>query len=149
MTIKTPQQIAKETAEAWDARTFGPVEDVILAVAREAIEADRAQRHHWDGEIYIVQNDGGDVVDTFWDADEASTAYQFTASGLAYSIIAETPWEPGEYAEQRIRTLRAEFIDATGDQPADMMSADDWAHGLNAEDAAEIARLIEWQEGQK
>lgn len=147
-TIKTPEQIAADvmgdtdTTTMWSDHAGGWV--TIASQIAAAIEADRAQRHHWDAEIYIVQNESGDVVDAFWDADEATAAYQED-----YSIIAETAWEPGEYAEQRIRTLRAEFIDAAGDQPADTMSADDWAYGLNEEDAAEIARLIEWQEGQK
>lgn len=43
-------------------------------------------------EIYIVQNDAGDVVDVFRDADEATAAY-----GEGYSVIEETIWEPGEY----------------------------------------------------
>ena len=43
---------------------------------------------------------------------------------------------------ERIAELTAEFIDATGDDPADIMSADDWAFGLGEDGAAEIVALI-------
>ena len=43
---------------------------------------------------------------------------------------------------ERIEELTAEFIDATGDDPADIMSADDWAFGLGEDGAAEIVALI-------
>mgnify|MGYP001317669685 CR=1 FL=1 len=49
-------------------------------------------------EVFIVQNDIGDVVDVFADPDDASDAYQFTDSGALYSIIKDTVWRPGEYA---------------------------------------------------
>ena len=160
MTLKTPEQIAlsltgHHAANDLDADPLTAARALMVA----AIETDRAQRHHWDAEIYIVQNDTGDVVDTFWDADEASAAYQHTASGAPYSIIAETAWEPGEYAEQRIRTLTAEWEEAVNYGREDheephrasdyALSEDDWRAGLDDEEAAEIARLIEWREGQK
>lgn len=44
-------------------------------------------------EIYIVQNDQGDVVDVFRDADEATEAYQEES----YSVIEETIWEAGAW----------------------------------------------------
>lgn len=171
--MKTPEQITADVIAENYADEQDPGSDVLddllsirdlsgddvrtLIVA--AIEADRAQRHHWDGEIYIVQNDAGDVVDAFWDADEASAAYQYTASGSEYSIIQETAWEPGEYAEQRIRTLTEQWEETVNygrnenEEPyraSDYaLSEDDWRAGLDDEEAAEIARLIEWQEAQK
>ena len=153
--MKTPEQVAAqimgdtETTTMWSDAAGGWV--TIESQLAAAIEADRAQRHHWDGEIYIVQNDTGDVVDVFWDADEATAAYQD-----GYSVIAETAWEPGEYAEQRIRTLTAAWEESTNwgaDEPhraSDYaLSEDDWRAGLDDEEAAEIARLIEWKETQK
>ena len=164
MTSKTPEQIAEEAALAAyrAAHTVTPEFDAQIAriqrIIVAAIEADRAQRHHWDGEIYIVQNDVGDVVDAFWDADEASAAYQYTASGSEYSIIQETVWAPGEYAEQRIRTLTEQWEEAVNygrDESEEShrasdyaLSEDDWRAGLDDEEAAEIARLIEWQKEQ-
>lgn len=164
--MKTPERIARDsmTGEHWEAVDPHGVwqearEPQLIAVIAAAIEADRAQRHHWDGEIYIVQNDAGDVVDVFRDADEASAAYQHTASGSEYSIIQETVWEPGEYAEQRIRTLTERWEDAVNygrDESEEpyrasdyVLSEDDWRTGLDDEEAAEIARLIEWQEAKK
>lgn len=166
--MKTPEQIAAMQAQfiyaaahevhvtdvgANDAG-LAATERATLAAIEAAIEADREQRHHWDAEIYIVQNDAGDVVDTFWDADEASAAYQ-----AGYSIIAETAWEPGEYAEQRIRTLTEQWEEAVNDgrdeseepyRASDhVLSEDDWRTGLDDEEAAEIARLIEWQGADK
>lgn len=160
--MKTPEQIAAEAMCAFsiidqdeDFNPNGDVEQVSADFIRDqiiaAIEADRAQRDHGDGEIYIVQNDVGDVVDAFRDADEATAAYQD-----GYSIIQETVWEPGEYAEQRIRTLTAAWEESTNwgaDEPhraSDYaLSEDDWRAGLDDEEAAEIARLIEWKEEQK
>ena len=179
MTRKTPEQIAEEAARTVlrDNGLKNPAREDPLAVlgfemgegieyeealkqfALAVIEADREQRHHWDGEIYIVQGENGDVLDVFRDADEASAAYQYTTSGAPYSIIAETVWEPGEYAEQRIRTLTADWEEVVnygrdeGEEPhraADYaLSGDDWRAGLCADDADEIARLIEWAEGQQ
>ena len=155
--MKTPEQIAAqimgdtETTTMWSDAAGGWV--TIESQLAAAIEADRAQRQP---EIYIVQNDTGDVVDAFRDADEASAAYQHTASGSEYSIMQETVWEPGEYAEQRIRTLTAAWEESTNwgaDEPhraSDyVLSGDDWRTGLDDEEAAEIVRLIEWQEAQK
>ena len=161
--MKTPEQIARQAmtgprwaaVDPWGVWQEGREAALIGAIA-SAIDADRAQRHHWDGEIYIVQNDVGEVVDVFRDADEASAAYQHTASGSEYSIIQETVWEPGEYAEQRIRTLTAAWEESTNwgaDEPhraSDYtLSEDDWRAGLDDKEAAEIARLIEWKEEQK
>lgn len=47
---------------------------------------------------------------------------------------------------ERIEELTAEFIDATEDGPADVMSVDDWAYGLSRDDAEELAALIEFQD---
>lgn len=162
MTTKTPEQIAGTAVHEWlneytwpfsERREFSATElaDAVEGLIVAAIEADRAQRHHWDAEIYIVQNDVGDVVDVFRDAGEATAAYQD-----GYSIIQETVWEPGEYAEQRIRTLTAAWEESTNrgaDEPhrasGYALSEDDWRAGLDDEEAAEIARLIEWKEEQK
>lgn len=99
-------------------------------------------------EIYIVQNDSGEVVGVFRDADEASAAYQYTHSGAEYSIIEETVSEPGEYADARIAELSAAWEESTGDRASDYsLSEDDWLVGLgDEEEAAEIVRLIEWRE---
>lgn len=48
---------------------------------------------------------------------------------------------------ERIEELTAEFIDATEGDPADVMSADDWAFGLSEDDAEELAALIEFRDG--
>lgn len=45
--------------------------------------------------------------------------------------------------EERIEELTAEFLEATETDPADTMSADDWAFGLSSDDAQELAGLIE------
>ena len=154
MTLKTPEQIAYRAIE--ENSPGYPLPGIVIDIIVAGIEADRAQRRHRDGEIHIVQNDAGDVVGVFRDADEASAAYQHTASGSEYSIIQETVWEPGEYAEQRIRTLTAAWEESTNwgaDEPhraSDYaLSEDDWRAGLDDEEAAEIARLIEWKEEQK
>lgn len=115
--MKTPEQITEETLrELYDlsAEKYPTAEDAMqkvldvaddqtahdmLDVIRAAIEADRAQRSPRPT-VYIVQNDVGDVVDAFQDADEATAAYQ-----EGYSITEETPWAPGEYAAQRIEEL--------------------------------------------
>ena len=47
---------------------------------------------------------------------------------------------------ERIEELTAEFIDATETDPADVMTADDWAFGLTSHDAEELAALIEFTE---
>ena len=141
--MKTPEQIADSIFNAERSAWAHGEPDRTRTLVVAAIEADRAQRH----EIYIVQNDGGNVVDVFYDGDEAQAAYPPSATR---SIIAEPVWEPGEYARVRIAELRAEFDAATESTSADyVMSEDDWAFGLSADDAAEIARLIEWQEAQK
>lgn len=44
---------------------------------------------------------------------------------------------------ERIEELTQEFIDATGGDPAEIMTSDDWASGLSEEDAEELAALIE------
>ncbi len=154
MSIQTPEQIADAAMSAFtvtdvdeDLNPEGDVEEISYGFIREAIldaiVADRAQRQP---EIYIVQNDGGEVIDVFRDADEANAAYQFTESGLAYSIIEETVTEPGEYAEPRIAELTAAWEESTGDTASDyQLSEDDWAFGLGEDDAREIARLIEWK----
>lgn len=43
---------------------------------------------------------------------------------------------------ERIEELTTEFLDATGGDPADDMSADDWAFGLGEEGGLEITALI-------
>ena len=128
-------------------------EEALKQFALAAIEADRAQRR----EIYIVQGDGGDVLDVFRDEDEALAARPH--DNYRRSIIAETIWEPGEYADQRIRELSARWEDAVNYGREDheephrasdyALSGDDWRAGLADDDADEIARLIEWREGQK
>ena len=148
--MKTPEQIAADVywTLADDALPDSPNGDDYRSIMIAAIEADRAQRQP---EIYIVQNDVGDVVGVFRDADEATAAYQD-----GYSIIQETVWEPGEYAEQRIRTLTASWEESTNWDADELhhasdyaLSEDDWRAGLDDEEAAEIARLIEWKEEQK
>jgi hypothetical protein len=109
----------------------------------KAIEADREQRH----EIFIAQNDGGDVVGVFFDADEATAAYPH---GPYYSVVEETVWEPGDYAAMRIQELTEGWETSTGDTASDYaLSEDDWAFGLDEDEAAEIVRLIEWKEGRR
>lgn len=94
-------------------------------------------------EIYIVQNEAGDVVDVFRDADEATAAYQ-----EGYTVIEETIWEPGEYASVRIEELTTAWEAATGYTASDhALSAEDWKIGLDDDEAAEIARLMKWQAG--
>src|SRR5690606_17089647 len=105
MDIKTPEQIADERFAANyqppAGQTMSEVVDYlaasgdlgydgIRAMIIAAVEADRAQRQP---ELYIVQNDVGDVVDVFRDPDKATEAYQ----GETYSVIEETVWEPGEW----------------------------------------------------
>ncbi|WP_217181588.1 hypothetical protein [Streptomyces sp. AC495_CC817] len=93
--MKTPQEIAANylTRYLKTRATDEPMS--IFETIRDAIEADRAQRQP---EIYIVQNEAGDVVDVFRDADEATAAYQDD-----YTVIEETVWEPGEYAAARAK----------------------------------------------
>ena len=45
-------------------------------------------------------------------------------------------------AIERIDELTAEFVDSTDSDPADIMSIDDWRHGLTEDDAAELVALI-------
>lgn len=45
-------------------------------------------------------------------------------------------------AIERIDELTAEFVDSTDSDPADIMSVDDWRHGLTEGDAAELVALI-------
>lgn len=47
---------------------------------------------------------------------------------------------------ERIDELIAEFTDATDTDPEPYMSEDDWAFGLNADDAAELVALIEFRD---
>lgn len=137
-TYKTPEDIADATIDTVTTLTPKGARQLII----QAIEADRAQRQP---EIYIVQNEAGDVVDVFRDADEATAAYQ-----EGYSVIEETIWEPGEYASVRIGELTDAWEAATGDTASDYaLSEDDWKVGLGDDEAAEIARLIEWREAQK
>lgn len=142
--LKTPEQIAQEIQV--DFYEYGAPEDGIRSgyletgtVARmivAAIEADRAQRR----QVYIAQNDGGDVANVFYDADEATTAHQD-----GYSVIEETVWELGEYADVRIQELTEEWEAATGDTARNyVLSEDDWRFGLTDDEAAEIVRLIEF-----
>ncbi len=86
--MNTPEQVAaQQTAHESDAATY--TLDYMREQIAAAIEADRAQR---GPEIYIVQDDTGDVLDVFRDPDEATAAYQ-----EGYSVIEETVWEPGEF----------------------------------------------------
>jgi len=137
-THKTPEDIADATIDTVTTLTPKGARQLII----QAIEADRAQRQP---EIYIVQNEAGDVVDVFRDADEATAVYQ-----EGYSVIEETIWEPGEYASVRIEELTDAWESATGDTASDYaLSEDDWKVGLDDDEAAEIARLIKWREAQK
>jgi hypothetical protein len=170
-TMKTPEQIADDIPwRRW--RDPDKLMDAVHDAMVRAIEAYRAQRligTHEEGcypdtmhpgywyctaeghtpngpiqpEIYIVQNDAGDVVGVFRDPDEATAAYQ-----EGYSVIEEMVTEPGEYALPRIAELTAEWEAATGDTASDYtLSEDDWrAGGLDDEEAAEIIRLIAWRE---
>ena len=45
-----------------------------------------------------------------------------------------------------IDSLTQEFIDATGTEPAETMSVDDWTHGLSQWDAETLAALIALKE---
>lgn len=154
--IKTPAEIANEVYWSLEIPD-DPNGDDLRQIMREAIEADRAQRHNWDAEIYIVQNDAGEVLDVFRDSDEAAAAYGHRYDAGTASTIAEIVWEPGEYAEQRIAELSREWEEAvnygehgTPTFASDYaLSGDDWRAGLDDEEAAEIVRLIEWQEAQK
>ena len=47
---------------------------------------------------------------------------------------------------ERIAELTAAFIDATGDDPADVMSAEDWAFGLGEDEGQELADLIAFRD---
>ncbi len=48
---------------------------------------------------------------------------------------------------ERIEELTAEWAEATGDEPEDYsLSEDDWAHGLSADDAAELVALLALKE---
>ena len=47
---------------------------------------------------------------------------------------------------ERIQELIAEFTDTTDSDPADVMSVDDWAYGLEWEDAEELDALMELAE---
>ena len=135
--MKTPQEIAADIYWTATDATTGPA---IRALIVAGIEADRAQRQ---AEIYIVQNEQGEVMDVFRDADEATAVFQD-----GYTVIEERVSEPGEMAEGIIGMLTREWEDATGDRASDYgyLSEDDWAFGLNTDDAAMIARLIEWKE---
>jgi hypothetical protein len=92
VTEKTPRQIAVEhaTVIAGGDALVQATPEALAEFLRCAIEADRAQRQP---EIYIVQNDAGDIVDVFRDADEATAQYQD-----GYSVVEETIWEPGGFA---------------------------------------------------
>ena len=48
--------------------------------------------------------------------------------------------------EERICELIAEFVDTTEDDPADIMSVDDWRFGLSEDDAEELTALLELRE---
>ena len=48
--------------------------------------------------------------------------------------------------EERINELIIEFVDVTEDDPADIMSVDDWKFGLSQSDAEELAALLELRE---
>ena len=48
--------------------------------------------------------------------------------------------------EERIHELIIEFVDTTEDDPADIMSVDDWKFGLTEDDAEELAALLELRE---
>lgn len=71
----TPAQIA--------ATVTGSTDDT--SQYRAALEAAAMAQ---SAEIYIVQNDLGDVVDVFWTKDNAKAA----AHEGAYSVIEETVW---------------------------------------------------------
>jgi len=97
--VKTPEQLADELGyPSQDADPMivqglakrDPLHDTLRQLVIDAINADRAQRQP---ELYIVQNDVGDVVDVFRNPDEATEAYQ----GETCSVIEETVWEPGEW----------------------------------------------------
>ena len=76
-------------ALAWEMGEGVTYESGMHALVAAAIEIDRAQRQP---EIYIVQNDLGDVVDVFRDKGVAEAVY-FNG----FSIVEDTVWEPGEY----------------------------------------------------
>ena len=159
-TLKTPAEIASDTYWA-KSLPDTPTGAELRAVIEAAIEADRAQRQRQalealrefdekypekakvtHSEIYIAQNDAGEVVGVFRDPDEATAFFQD-----GYSIIEESVSEPGELADARIAELTAAWEESTGDTASDYsLSKDDWAAGLGEDDAREIARLIEWRD---
>lgn len=65
----------------------------IIPLIVEALSLARAEPQ--DSAIFIVQDEGGDVVNVFRDPEEADARYQ-TGS---YTIIEETVWEPGQFAQ--------------------------------------------------
>lgn len=95
MSLKTPRDIAIEHATriAGSDAIVRATPEALAEFLRCAIEADRAQRQP---EIYIVQNEPGDVVDVFRDADEAKAVYPD-----GFTVVEQTIWEPGEYAAAR------------------------------------------------
>lgn len=78
--------------EEYTVREYENVEDENLAIGETAV-ALLQKLVDQSPEIYIVQGEGGDVIDVFRDADEATAAYQ----DESYTVIEETIWEPGEY----------------------------------------------------
>ena len=55
---------------------------------------------------------------------------------------------PDGYVAARIAELTREWEDATGETASDYaLSGDDWRFGLNDDEAEEIVRLIDYQEG--
>ncbi|AWN04707.1 hypothetical protein HOT29_gp089 [Microbacterium phage Squash] len=93
MSIATPREIATDALTGYALGADITREDVWQLIV-DVIEAERGSA---TPEIYIVQDEGGDVVDIFRDADEATAAYQ----DEKYSVIEETIWEPGECAKYR------------------------------------------------
>src|SRR5690606_6810798 len=105
--------------------------DGIHALLAAAIEADRAQRtplEDWAHNVAALM------------ADDKSNDWR--------EEIARLMVITGE-ADDRIAELTAAWEDATGDTAANyVLSEDDWRAGLGDEEAAEIARLIEWRDAQ-
>lgn len=93
MTVLTPRETATAALINYPLGRDITREDVWQLIVT-VIEAERA---HVQPEIYIVQDDTGEVVDVFRDSDEATDAYQ----GDSYTVIEETIWEQGEYTKHR------------------------------------------------
>lgn len=100
--MKTPEQIAEVFFQMrMNAGYTAEDADGVRAMAKAAIEADRAQRGHYDTltTIYVIQSEDGDVVDLTDNREYAEWLTREDDDNPIRTCVKETVWSGPESQE--------------------------------------------------